>query len=114
MAFARHGITKLALADINADGLASSIKQLKEKFPNVQVLPLTVDVRKSEEVKSSIAETVKAFGRLDVAVNNAGIGGSGRRTHEIEDEEWERVVDVDLRGVYRCQKAELEVFVKQE
>lgn len=65
-------------------------------------------------MKQSIADVARAFGRLDVAVNNAGISGSGKLTHETEDEEIDRVLDVNLRGVYRCQKEELAVMVKQE
>lgn len=65
-------------------------------------------------MKQSIADVARAFGRLDVAVNNAGTNGSGKLTHETEDEEIDRVLDVNLRGVYRCQKEELAVMVKQE
>lgn len=114
IAFARHGVTKLALADINFEALEKSNAALKEQFPDVEVLSLRMDVRDMEQVRQGIAETVEKFGRLDIAVNNAGIGGSGRQTHELEDEEWMRVVDVNLQGVYRCQKEELSVMVKQE
>ncbi|KFH46309.1 3-oxoacyl-[acyl-carrier-protein] reductase-like protein [Hapsidospora chrysogenum ATCC 11550] len=113
-AFARHGITKLALADINMPNLERTQQILKERFPNVEVLPLRMDVRNHQEIKDGIAEITSKFGRLDVAVNNAGIGGSGKLTHETEDEEIERVMDVNIHGVYRCQKEELAVMVKQE
>lgn len=73
-----------------------------------------MDVRSAADVKDGIAQTVTKFGRLDVAVNNAGIGGSGNRTHEVDDDEWDRVVDVNLNGVRRCQKAELAVMMNQE
>lgn len=78
------------------------------------MLQLPMDVRKSAEVKDGIAQTVGKFGRLDVAVNNAGIGGSGKRTHEIEEDEWDRVVDVNLNGVRRCQKEQLAIMINQE
>lgn len=113
-AFARHGITKLALADINMPNLRQTQEILKEKFPGVDILPLPMDVRDKQQIKDGIAEITKRFGRLDVAVNNAGIGGSGRLTHETEDEEIERVLDINLHGVYRCQKEELAVMVRQE
>jgi NAD(P)-dependent dehydrogenase (short-subunit alcohol dehydrogenase family) len=114
VAFAKHGITRLAVADINKVQLDASIADLKKLYPAIQVLPLQLDVRDNEQVRRGIAETAKAFGRLDVAVNNAGIAATGRLTHETEDEEIERVLDVNLRGVYRCQKAELALMVKQE
>lgn len=114
VAFAKHGVGKLALADVNLEALEVSNAALKESFPDVQVLSLHLDVRDAAQVKEGIARAAAEFGRLDVAVNNAGISGSGRQTHEIEDEEWMRVVDVNLQGVYRCQKEELGVMVNQE
>ncbi|KAJ3522582.1 hypothetical protein NM208_g12794 [Fusarium decemcellulare] len=114
LAFAKHGVTKLALADINLEALQTANAALKEQYPHVEILALHLDVRDSAQVKEGIAKAVTQFGRLDIAVNNAGIGGSGRKTHEIDDEEWMRILDVNLKGVYRCQKEELAVMVKQE
>lgn len=73
-----------------------------------------MDVRNTSEVKRGIAETVQRFGRLDVALNNAGLGGSGKQTHEVDEEEWDRVIDVDLNGVRRCQREEIAVMMGQE
>lgn len=114
LAFAKHGITKLALADVNAESLAKSTASLKELYPNVEILLLTMDVRNAEQVKQGIAETVEKFGRLDVAVNNAGVSGMGQQTHEIDEDEWKRVLDVNLHGVYRCQREEIVHMLKQE
>lgn len=114
LAFAQHGIAKLALADINLTNLEASIVDLKERFPNVEVLLLHLDVSDRPQVKEAIAQIVDRFGRLDIAVNNAGIGGTGRKTHETDDAEWDRVVGVNLEGVHRCQKEELAVMVKQD
>lgn len=47
-------------------------------------------------------------------MNNAGVSGSGRKTHELGDDEWLGILDVNLQGVYRCQKEELGVMVNQE
>ncbi|KAH7270492.1 uncharacterized protein BKA55DRAFT_588918 [Fusarium redolens] len=113
-AFAQHGVTKLALADINQEALSISVGSLKKQFPNVQVLAVHLDVRDSTQVKEGIVKIIGEFGRLDIAVNNAGISGSGRKTHELEDDEWLRILDVNLQGVYRCQKEELDVMVNQE
>jgi NAD(P)-dependent dehydrogenase (short-subunit alcohol dehydrogenase family) len=99
---------------MNTKALTSSIDSLRDQYPSIEVLPLQMNVRNAAEVKSGIAETVQRFGRLDVAVNNAGIGGSGNKTHEIEEEEFARVVDVDLHGVWRCQREELAIMMKQE
>ena len=55
-------------------------------------------------------EAVKKFGRLDVAVNVAGLGSSGIPTHEDKTETWDKVVDIDLNGVWRSQRAEFEGY----
>ncbi|OAA53616.1 3-oxoacyl-[acyl-carrier-protein] reductase [Niveomyces insectorum RCEF 264] len=114
LAFARHGVRNLALADVNLAALQAANKKLQAAYPGVEVLPLQMDVQQYDQVKAGIAATVARFGRLDIAVNNAGIGGSGKPTHEVDEEEWRRVINIDLDGVWRCQREELAVMVKQE
>ena len=70
------------------------------------------DVTKSDEVANLVAETVKAFGRLDVMINNAGLGGT-RSVLEMTDDEWSRVLDVTLNGTFRCTRAALKRLVEQ-
>lgn len=89
-------------------------RELKATHPHVDILEMQLDVMDGVAVRSSITETVSRFGRLDVGVNNAGIGGSGRKTHEIPEEEWRKILGVDLDGVWRCQREELKVMVEQE
>lgn len=114
LAFAKHGITRLALADVNAAALKTSVVALKQAYPKIDVIEFSMDVRNTASVKDALSDTVSAFGRLDVAVNNAGIGGAGLRTHEVEEEEWARILDVNLHGTWRCQKEELAIMMKQE
>ncbi|KAI8629789.1 3-oxoacyl-reductase [Xylariaceae sp. FL1651] len=113
--FARHGIRRLALADVNGTALAASAAALRVEFPGLQALELQLDVRDTAAVKAGLAEAVGALGgRLDVAVNNAGIAASGKPTHEVPDEEWLRVNDVNFNGVWRCQREEIAIMMKQE
>ena len=114
LAFARHGISNLALADVNLGALETSSKELQAQFPHVTVLNLQLDVQSGDDVRAAVARTVSQFGRLDIAVNSAGIGGSGKPTHEVEEEEWRRVINIDLDGVWRCQKEEICVMRTQE
>ncbi|EGY17508.1 hypothetical protein VD0002_g142 [Verticillium dahliae] len=114
LAFAKHGMTHLALADINGPLLAKANAALQAQHPALEILSLDLDVQKPEQVDRGIAETVRRFRRLDVAVNNAGIGGSGRATHELDEAEFARVLDVDLHGVWRCQRAELRAMLAQD
>lgn len=113
-AFARHGISRLALADIDMQGLNKTKEIIKAQCPDAKVLELQLDVRHSGQVKDGLAEIAKKFGRLDIAVNNAGVAGLGKKTHEMTDEEWAGVADVDLFGVWRCQKEELAAMIEQE
>lgn len=87
---------------------------IRAQYPDVKIMDLQLDVRQSGQVKEALSEILKKFGRLDVAVNNAGVGGSGKKTHEMPDDEWAHIADVDLFGVWRCQKEELAVMVNQE
>ena len=62
------------------------------------------DVSEPDQVSELIRRTVDRFGRLDVLVNNAGIGGGGRRVHELDVESWDRTIAVNLRGQFLCAK----------
>ncbi|KAK1483471.1 short-chain dehydrogenase [Colletotrichum cuscutae] len=114
LAFARNGITRLAITDINTQALEATKSLLSEKYPSTEVLTLPSNVRDAAEVKAGIAETVSRFGRLDVAVNNAGIAGKRELTHEVDEEEFGGIVDADLYGVWRCQREEIRVMLGQE
>lgn len=79
-----------------------------------RALALRCDVTRAENVKAALAKTVEAFGRLDFAFNNAGIEPSKPApTAEYEEEEWNRIIDIDLRGVFLCMKHEIPLILKQ-
>ncbi|KAJ3544527.1 hypothetical protein NM208_g2987 [Fusarium decemcellulare] len=82
-AFASHGIEKLALTDIDNDVLTKAVKELQEQYPKVEILQLQLDVRDGEQVKKTLEKVVEKFGRLDIAVNNAGVRGPINDTHEV-------------------------------
>jgi NAD(P)-dependent dehydrogenase (short-subunit alcohol dehydrogenase family) len=79
----------------------------------VDAIFVQVDVSRSHEVGAVVAKAVDTFGRLDCAFNNAGIGGAGRLTHEYSEEEWNRVLAINLTGVWLCMKAEITQMLKQ-
>jgi len=114
-AFAKHGITRLALTDINRPLLDKTVATLKSQYPSVEVEPFALDVVDGPAVENAVTQTVKKFQRIDVAVNVAGIAGKGKPTHETEFEgDWGRVIDINLHGVWRSQKAELKAMLKQD
>lgn len=77
-----------------------------------KVHALTCDVTDTEQVEAFIAGTVEQFGRLDVLINNAGLGGTAS-VLEMTDEQWNKVVDITLNGTFRCTRAALRQFAAQ-
>jgi len=105
LALARAGAA-VCVSDINGDGAAETAQQIIDEGGTA--IALTCDVTKGSDVLAMVAATVDALGPLDAAVNNAGIAGSfDDRLHEADDDMFERVLAVNLRGVWHCMKAEL-------
>jgi NAD(P)-dependent dehydrogenase (short-subunit alcohol dehydrogenase family) len=77
-----------------------------------QAVFVRTDVSQEGEVKELVATTVERFGKLDGAFNNAGIAQSHKPLHEISGAEWQRVIDVDLTGVFWCMKYEITAMLE--
>jgi NAD(P)-dependent dehydrogenase (short-subunit alcohol dehydrogenase family) len=71
------------------------------------------DVSKSSDISQMIDQTIKKFGRLDFAVNNAGIEGANAPTHECTEENWDKTININLKGLWLCMKAEIPLMLKQ-
>ena len=113
--FVKEGCTRLVLADINEASLQTVSAELKELDSSVKTLAVKADISSEMEVENLVDAAVKEFGAIHYAVNNAGITSKPRvRTHELETSSWERVLDVNLRGTWFCQRAELRQMLKQE
>jgi NAD(P)-dependent dehydrogenase (short-subunit alcohol dehydrogenase family) len=78
------------------DRVAKEIAQQKGK--SVAVAGSVTDDR---HVRAAVSQAIQQYGALDILVNNAGVGDFGRRIHELDDETWARVLDVNLTGVFR-------------
>jgi NAD(P)-dependent dehydrogenase (short-subunit alcohol dehydrogenase family) len=110
MIFAREG-ARLMLADVaEADG-QETLRMVKDA--GADAIFLRTDVSKSQDVEAAVAKAVETFGRLDCAFNNAGIGGASRLTHEYSEEDWNRVIAINLTGVWLCMRAEITQMLKQ-
>jgi NAD(P)-dependent dehydrogenase (short-subunit alcohol dehydrogenase family) len=70
------------------------------------------DVSVEAQCKAMVAATIKAYGKIDVAFNNAGVGASGFAVGDEEEVAWDRVIDVNLKGVYLCMKHEIAEMLK--
>lgn len=113
--FVREGCTRLIICDINEQGLKAVEKELKALGHNVQIVTRKVDTSSEEEVQALIDAGVEAFGAINYTVNNVGITSNPRvRTHELEASAFDRVIDVNLRGTWLCQRAQIRQMLKQE
>lgn len=113
LAYALAGATGLAISDVNDASIAETVSLLAAQSPHVDVLALHLDTTQEQAVKEAIAQTVAKFGRIDVAMNVAGIAHGGL-THECEYQAWSKVMDVNINGVWMCQREELKAMLKQE
>ena len=110
-ALAREGAA-LCVSDINEKGAAETAQGILEA--GGRAITLRCDVTDQVAVKTMVEATVAEYGQLDAAVNNAGVSGYFfQRLHEADDEMFERVLDVNLRGVWHCMKAELNLMLQQ-
>ena len=74
---------------------------------------LTVDVTSFENVSKAVEITLNQYRKIDILVNNAGIAGPSFKTWEYPNEEWEKIIDLDLTGVFYCCKAVVPIMQKQ-
>lgn len=100
---------RVIIADLNADGIGALIGQIGHNY----VDGATVDVRDEAAVEKMVAQAVRRFGRLDIAVNNAGVGGfSPIQDYPLED--WDRVIGISLTGTFLCIKHEAKQLIAQD
>ena len=110
LAFARQG-ARVAIADREPTGAAETARMIEDIGGTATVFE--IDVTKAAEVASLVERVVQTYGRLDCAFNNAGIGGEVAKTADYPEEEWDRIIDVNLKGVWLCMKYEIPVMEKQ-
>ena len=111
LAFAREGAS-VALADVSERGNQETARMIEDL--GGRALAVKCDVTRVQDVKAALARTVESFGRLDFAFNNAGIEPSKPApTAEYEEAEWDRIIDVNLRGVFLCMKHEIPLILDQ-
>jgi NAD(P)-dependent dehydrogenase (short-subunit alcohol dehydrogenase family) len=110
LAFAREG-TSVVVADVSEHGNQETARMIEEQ--GGRALAVRCDVTRAEDVKAALDKTVEAFGRLDFAFNNAGIEPRKSAPTAEYEEEWNRIINIDLRGVFLCMKHEIPLILKQ-
>lgn len=110
MTFARGG-AKVVISDLNNELGEKVAADLKATGTDARFM--RVDVSDPGAVEQMVADTVAAFGRLDIAVNNAGIGGEAKLTGEYSLESWRKVIEVNLNAVFYCMRYEIPQMLQQ-
>ena len=95
--FAAEGASVVVAARTASEG-EETVSLIHQAGGTARFIP--TDVGQDAQVRNLITETVRSFGRLDALVNNAGIGGPGRPLDETNEDEWDRVIDTNLKGCY--------------
>ena len=101
----------VVLADLDVEEAERAAGRLGEG--GIRAAGRRLDVADSASVRELVRGVLDRFGRVDVLVNNAGIAGRAAPLHEVEEDEWERVIAVDLTGVYLCTKAVLPHMIER-
>ena len=102
--FAKTG-ANVIIADIDAHGGQETVRMIKEAGGEAAFI--RSDVSKAADVEALFREAIDIYHRLDYAHNNAGIPGDWVRTEECTEENWDRVISINLKGVWLCMKHEI-------
>ncbi|AWG24869.1 SDR family NAD(P)-dependent oxidoreductase [Flavobacterium kingsejongi] len=108
-AYAREG-AKVVIADINVEHGEATVKAIKENGGDAFFVK--ADSSKAEENQKLVQAVVAQYGRLDIACNNAGMGGPAKPTGEYDPADWDRVIALNLSGVFYACRYQLEQMVK--
>ena len=103
-AFARRGAA-VVIADLPTSAGEEAAQALRDEGHRALFVP--TDVARADDVAHMVVATVDAFGRLDWAFNNAGIEGPSGPLHGIEEDDWDRILGINLKGVWLCMRSEI-------
>jgi NAD(P)-dependent dehydrogenase (short-subunit alcohol dehydrogenase family) len=110
LAFAHEG-ADVVVADVVEEANRETARLVEEL--GARSLAVTCDVTRSEAVEAALEQTMTTFARLDAAFNNAGIEQTKVAAADLADDEWDRIIAVDLRGVFLCMKHEIPLMLAQ-
>src|ERR687893_610823 len=94
---------RVLVADVDEEGAVAAVERLREG--GAEAVEVAADITKPEEVGAMVERAIDEFGKLDVLVNNAGITGRDASLPEITDDDWERVLELNLTATFYCCRA---------
>jgi NAD(P)-dependent dehydrogenase (short-subunit alcohol dehydrogenase family) len=110
LAFAREG-ARVVVADVTVDGGQETVRAIGEQ--GGEALFVRADVSVAQDVGAMVERVLTTYGRLDCAFNNAGIEGEMATTAECSEENWDRTIAINLKGVWLCMKHEIPHMLEQ-
>jgi NAD(P)-dependent dehydrogenase (short-subunit alcohol dehydrogenase family) len=110
LAFAREG-ANVVVSDISEQNVRETARMIEAA--GGQALAIGCDVTRAEDVEAALERTSATFGRLDAAFNNAGVEQAKHAMADITEEEWDRIIAIDLRGTFLCMKYEIPLLLQQ-
>jgi len=110
LAFAREGAS-VVVGDVSERGNQETARTIEEL--GGRALAVRCDVTRTDDVRAALNKAIEAFGRLDFAFNNAGVEQPITATADLTEEEWDRIVGINLRGVFLCMKYEIPLMLRQ-
>jgi 3-oxoacyl-[acyl-carrier protein] reductase len=102
----------VVICDIDKEAAEKTAEEIKSKYP-VKAIAIYADVANEEDVNSMVEETIKNFGRVDFLINNAGITKDSLLLR-MSEEEWDKVIAVDLKSVFLCTRAVIRHMMRQK
>ncbi len=110
LAFARES-AKVIIADVNVEDGEETLRMIKEA--GGEAIFIKTDVSKAVEVEAMVNKAIETYDRLDYAFNNAGIAGDWDLTADCTEENWDRIIDINLKGIWLGMKYEIPQILKQ-
>jgi 3-oxoacyl-[acyl-carrier protein] reductase len=101
---------KVAIVDVDKGGLETLQNEIEKSKGDI--INISCDITKSSEVKEMVSQVKRSFGRIDILVNNAGIIRRGT-IETVTEEDWDRVIEVNLKGTFNCCKTVVDIMKQQ-
>ncbi len=111
LTLAERGSEGICVADINFDLALRTAAEIEEL--GCQSFPVKVDVAEAEDADKMVEATLEKFGKIDILINNAGVLDTSLLI-DLEEKKWDRIIGVNLKGVFLCSRAVAGVMVKQK
>ncbi len=112
LACAAEGAKVIVAYHLNKDGARETVEQIVDY--GGKALAIKADVTKATDVEGLIKKTIDTYGQLDCAFNNAGIEGPNILTGQYPEEEWDRVFNINIKGIFLCMRYEIPQMLLQK